>query len=318
MGASKRSNYSAGSGRGAGAEAARNLGVVLGLGGLSFFLGFFVLSRMVPDKHDTSGLAPSPAVTTHDTAPVPTPTPDPAPREARTVAAAPASRRNDNGPELEPATEPATQTPGSIDSAKPSHSDTSSANPADSAETGANPATGATGETGSASSTTSRTRRHSRTTMPDASSTNDKAQGDTTDNGGFSQEDQKPSRIDRDASGDAPSRTTRHTDADTSSSHSDRNDSATGDTTHTATPAKRARYSVRGSAYSRREAAEREVRRITDIGLEATVVPVTTEDGTTVYRVQQGVYRNRSNAEKAKTKLSDAGVEAEIVKTSGQ
>ena len=77
MGASKRSNYSAaGNRRGAGAEAARNLGVVLGLGGLSFFLGFFVLSRMVPDKHDTSGLAPSPAITTHDTAPVPTPTPD--------------------------------------------------------------------------------------------------------------------------------------------------------------------------------------------------------------------------------------------------
>lgn len=77
---------------------------------------------------------------------------------------------------------------------------------------------------------------------------------------------------------------------------------------------KRVRYSVRGSAYSRREAAEREARRITDVGLDATVVPVTSEDGTTVYRVQQGVYRNRSNAEKAKAKLSEAGVEAEIVR----
>ena len=83
-----------------------------------------------------------------------------------------------------------------------------------------------------------------------------------------------------------------------------------------AKPVKRVRYSVRGSAYSRREAAEREARKITDLGLEAAVVPITTEDGTTVYRVQQGVYRNRSNAEKAKTKLSDTGVEAEIIKTS--
>lgn len=328
MGASKRSNYSANNRGNAGAEAARNLGMVLGLGGLSFFLGFFVLSRMVPDKHDTSGLAAS-AATTHD-APITPPqtasaSPIPAHRETTTPEVASTPRPADKGPVLEQASEPATQPSGSVEhAAKPATSDgTGSAEIGDASGAGstagssaanATSAGSAASETDSVVPKTPHTRRRVGSTPLDSASPS----GDKTDTGTISQEDQKPSRIDRETSGDTPARSERHASAGSAASRADRADSTGDESSPTPKTVKRVRYSVRGSAYSRREAAEREARRITDLGLDAAVVPITTEDGTTVYRVQQGVYRNRSNAEKAKSKLSEAGVEAEIVKTSGQ
>ena len=326
MGASKRSNYSANNRGNAGAEAARNLGVVLGLGGLSFFLGFFVLSRMVPDKHDTSGLAAASAATTHD-APIAPPQTSSAPsvpahNEAATSDSSSTVRPADKGPVLEQASEPATQPSGSVEhAAKPTMPDgansvetgdsSGAASIAGSSAANTTSAGGAPSETNSAVPKTPHMRRHVGSAPLDAASPS----GDKTDTGSISQEDQKPSRIDREASGDTPARSERHASAGSTGSRSDRADSTGDESSPPPKTVKRVRYSVRGSAYSRREAAERESRRITDLGLDATVVPITSEDGTTVYRVQQGVYRNRSNAEKAKSKLSDAGVEAEIVKT---
>lgn len=352
MGAGKRGNSSrySSSGGNTGKDAARNIGIVLGLGGLSFFLGFFVLSRMVPDRHEESVPSTATRASTQSITPAPqtvqtTVPPAGSVQTEPSVVAAPAKKAARSDVTIEPADETSAQKPASIDKTADKNSgdvadkiDKLDARPdatldtpprnGDStgeAEPGAKRAGGTTakipthtldgGDTPTIPTSPRRTRRtraHSAASIAIASADST----DGTDNGGIVEGDQKPSRIDRDQSDAQPAETraTRRTKAEPKT---DTSDSADESTPKPARVVKRSRYRVAAGSYALRESAERAVGRVTDLGLEATVVPVTREDGTTVYRVQQGVYRSRANAESARQKLSDAGLDADVVKTSG-
>ncbi len=351
MGAGKRGNSSrySSSGGSTGKDAARNVGIVAGLGGLSFFLGFFVLSRMVPDRHEESTASTATRASAQSITPAPQTVQTAVPpagstQREPTSAAAPSKRVASSDVTIEPADDTSAQKPASIDKTADKNSgdvadkldkmdaapdatlDTPPKN-GDStgdAEPGAKRTGGTTAKVpphtpdGDTTTVPTPPRRTRRTRAHSAASdvVSAAASADSTDNSGIVEGDQKPSRIDRDQSDAQPSETraTRRIKPDPKT---DTSDSADESTPKPARAVKRSRYRVAAGSYALRESAERAVGRVTDLGLEATVVPVTKEDGTTVYRVQQGVYRSRANAESARQKLSDAGLDAEVVKTGG-
>jgi hypothetical protein len=324
MGASKRSNYSRNSSySNPGKDVVRNIGVVAGLGGLSFFLGFFVLAKMVPDKHGEAESTPS---VTQSQLPVPTrqtvQAAVPVTSSSRETASTPASPpfHKDSaasGVTIEPDDQTAAQKPRDVDSASrsalpdtsaspsndsanASHSTTDAAPTAPHDEVGTPTTTGSNGTTGTAHRKP-RLRGHSGDGNTDLNAS-------ATDNGGISEGDQKPSRIDRDES-DTSARSERH------SARPDTGDAANAETPPPAKTVKRNRYRVVAGSYAQRESAERRAQRVKDLGMDADVVSITKDDGTTVYRVQQGIYRKRANAEAAQKKLTDAGMDADVVKT---
>ena len=354
MGASKRGNssrYSNSGGGSPGADAARNVGIVLGLGGLSFFLGFFVLSRMVPDRNapDAAPAATPASAQTVTPAPHTAQTVASAPHLAQTVESAPAiapRKPASSDVTIEPADETPSQKPASLDRSTDANGDKTADSVTDKMDKldGANASPDATLDTppknansddtgaaakrgpGAAARTPARSidgsdatpvtpTRRTRRARPRSSEGDAEAIAppDSANTGGISEGDQKPSRIDRDESDATPRAAPR---ANRRSVKADTTNDSSDEPAPAPTRAvKRSRYRVAAGSYAQREAAERAVHRVTDLGLDATVVPVTKDDGTTVYRVQQGVYRSRANAEAARQKLSDAGLDAEVVKT---
>ena len=334
MSASKRSSASRYSNSRAqsGKDAARNVGVVLGLGGLSFFLGFFVLARMVPDRQNEAGSPStpdaqkvSPASSSQIAQAAAPSTVSEAPAATIPVKAPPAAKKPAETSDIaiEPGDESASQKPGTLDDApaksraaqdegQAAQNGTENAAKKGSEDTTALPDR----ETGSPEAPTVSPAPHTRTRKPRVKSGDGEtaASASKSETGGFSQDDQKPSKIDRDESDTsahpAP-RATRHAASGESS------DSGDEEKPKSVKPARRTRYRVVAGAYALRESAERAAQKVTDLGLEATVVPVSKEDGTTVYRVQQGIYRLRANANAAKQKLADAGLDADVVKTGG-
>lgn len=350
MSAGKRGNSSRYSSSGnTGKDAARNVGIVLGLGGLSFFLGFFVLSRMVPDRHEEGVPSTATRASSQSVTPAPQTTQITVPIAASTQrepmpAATLPKKAASSDVTIEPADDISAQKPASIDKTAdkdagdvadkmdkldaapdatldtpPKNGDsTGDAEPRAKRSGGTAakvPAHTLDGDTPTVP-TPPRPKRRTRTHSAASSAVASADSTDSTDNGGIVEGDQKPSRIDRDQNDAQPSETraARRTKPEPKTEPSD---SADEPAAKPARPARRSRYRVAAGSYALRESAERAVGRVTDLGLEATVVPVTREDGTTVYRVQQGVYRSRANAESARQKLSDAGLDAEVVKTGG-
>jgi cell division protein FtsN len=71
-------------------------------------------------------------------------------------------------------------------------------------------------------------------------------------------------------------------------------------------------FRVQVGVYSTQQGAEQEVRRLSELGFQTSVVPMRRDDKT-LYRVQHGIYRIRANAEAARQKLVDSGVDAIII-----
>ena len=311
---SGRSNYSQSS---PGKDVARNIGVVAGLGGLSFFLGFFVLAKMVPDKQGqpesaTPATQSRPIAATRSSAQTAAVPVTSASRETVSTPAPPASHQDSAAPgvTIEPDDQTATQKPRDMDGSSRSALPDTGASPADDGTNASRNTTDAAStaphdEAGSPTAAPAmrhkpRLRGHSADGGTDATTS-------ATDNGGIGEGDQKPSRIDRDES-EPSARVERH------SAKLDTGSAASGEAPPAA-PVKRTRYRVVAGSYAQRESAERRAQRVKDLGLDADVVSVTKDDGTTVYRVQQGIYRKRANAEAAQKKISEAGMDADVVKT---
>ena len=313
MAASKRSNYSQGS---PGKDVARNIGVVAGLGGLSFFLGFFVLAKMVPDKQGQPEAAP-PATQARPVGETRQPAQTaaaPVSSAARETVSPPSAPHQDSaapGVTIEPDDQTATQKPRDMDGSSRSTPSETGASPADDGTnaTRSAPDVAATPPQDEAGSPTATPATHRKPRLRGHSADGGTDAGTpATDNGGIGEGDQKPSRIDRDES-DTSARSERR------SAKANTGDATSGDTPAPAKTVKRTRYRVVAGSYAQRESAERRAQRVKDLGLDADVVSVTKDDGTTVYRVQQGIYRKRANAEAAQKKISEAGMDADVVKT---
>lgn len=323
MAASKRSSYSQSN---FGGDVVRNLCVIGGLGGLSFFLGFFVLGRMVPDKENAPGKGtkrpPDAQAVQVAQKPASSPASESAPSASEPIAPLAPQKSSESVVTIEPADETVAQKPRDFDTA-------SGANKSDKVDKDKSPVgdatDGVTKETpdvvipvGHASDSTAKTPQKTRKAHKPSKESVDATA--TSENGGIREGDQKPSKIDPDNSSDNhPDRSSakKDPDAEVSSVSSRETSKESASAVSSGTPVRRTRYRVDAGAYARREAAEKVAQRVTDLGLEASVLPITKEDGTTVYRVQQGVYRKRSNADAAHKKLADAGLDTDVVKTGG-
>lgn len=320
MGSRKRSSYSQGS---SGGDFVRNVGVVGVLGGLSFFLGFFVLPRMVPDKERAPATLPKPPSAAAQTVQVAQKPTSPSASEAAPPASEPvrSKKSSESGVTIEPADEIDAQKPRDFDGAsKATQVDKEKSASGDSTDIVTKEPPDLIIPVAKEAGSTSKTPRkpHKTRSIP-GENTSDAAIA--SENGGIRQGDQKPSNIDPDNSAvNHPDRSNAKPNTDeagTSKRASTKESSDDAGSASSNAPVKRTRYRVDAGAYSRREAADKVAQRVTDLGLEASVLPITKEDGTTVYRVQQGVYRKRSNADAAQKKLSDAGLDTDIVKTGG-
>lgn len=271
---------------------------VIGLGVVSFVIGFFLIAPMLPSgrQAEAESQAGIPAGTTgnENTASHAATTPAQEPKPILTAPSSPAvstANRPLPGPSIDPTTEDNTQSPGQPDSppqgvipSPPSQNNDQTGDAAANSPAKAN--------TDSNDTSSSPRHRHHRRHSKDQATVQTPAtpDGDTATS--------KPD------SSDSQTQTPTETTSPADTQH-------TGVGAPTTQSAPDGPYRVQFGVFSTREAAEQEAQHVKDKGFRASVHTYT-QDGRTLYRVQNGVYKDRARAETARQRLSDSGLDSSL------